>query len=258
MKIPRALVRTMLAFACLLPVTARAAGPAPGIYQLRSLSSDWCAGYRPGDGAARLPYLATGDCAKPYQRSQGSLVPGILLGIPVSLGGSETLGYSPIAIVPHPSGGFTLRSVPPYYARMDGAPNGANRLLSCVTVARNVVIGPPGIDIWPCDLGNGAAWSQAGGGDQRFYLTPAGGDGNYTISAMDSSGDNRHGNCIDVRGASQTINTDLIWWECNRQQNQVFHLTYIGPLTTRDDIATARALSPAGRLSGIAILPPLH
>jgi len=234
---------------------AYAAGPQPGIYQLRSLGSDWCAGFRPG-GGPRLPYLATSDCEKLYQRNPGSVaVPMIFLGIPVAVGGSEVLGYSPIALVPHPRGGFTLRSVPPYYARMDGTPNGANRLLSCVTVARNVVIGPPGIDIWPCDADGSQPWSQAGGADQRFNLTPAPGDGNYTISHVSSNDTNRQMNCIDVRGASTNLNTDLIDWQCNQQQNQVFHLTYLGPLTTRDDIATAQSLTPAAVLSSTVLVP---
>ncbi len=207
-------------------------------------------GYRAG-GGLRLPYLSTGDCQKLYQRSPGTPLPLILLGIPAGLGGSETLGYSPIAVVPLPRGGFTLRSVPPYYARIDGTPNDANRLLSCVTVARNVVIGPPGIDIWPCDLDNGAAWSQAGGLDQRFYFTPAAGEGNYTIATFME----RQYACIDVRGASRDINTDLISWECNHQQNQVFHLTWLGPLTTRDDIATAQAASPVAAIARMAVLP---
>lgn len=256
----RSLFRQMFATALFVVTaggieSANAAGPQPGIYQLRSLSSDWCVGYRPG-GGLRLPYLATGDCQKLYERSAGSAaLPMLLLGIPVSVGGSETLGYSPIAIVPHPRGGVTLRSVPPYYARMDGTPNGANRLLSCVTVARNVVVGPPGIDIWPCDLGNGAAWSAAGADDQRFTLTPAPGDGNYTITHVASDGTSRRTNCIDVRGASTNINTDLIDWECNGQQNQVFHLTYLGPLTTRDDIATAQSQTPSAVLSSTVLVP---
>ncbi len=246
-------MRCGLILASLLAIcaVAQAAGPAPGIYQLRSASSDWCVGYRAG-GGLRLPYLATGDCQKLYQRSAGTPLPLILLGIPAGLGGSETPGYSPIAVVPRPGGGFTLRSVPPYYAVINGTPNDANRLLSCVTVARNVVVGPPGIDIWPCDLGNGAPWSQAGGIDQRFYFTPAAGDGNYTIATFQE----RQYACIDVRGASQNINTDLISWACNHQQNQVFHLTWLGPLTTRDDIATAQPAGPSGLLSSIVIQPP--
>ena len=258
----RALVLSCLLVGVAGVEAASAAGPAPGIYQLRSLGSDWCVGFRPG-GGPRLPYLATSDCEKRYERSPGSVaVPLIFLGIPVAVGGSEVLGYSPIALVPHPRGGFTLRSVPPYYARMDGTPNGANRLLSCVTVARNVVIGPPGIDIWPCDTDGSQPWSQAGGADQRFNMVPAPGNGNYTISHMYSDDNSRHMNCIDVRGASANLNTDLIDWECNNQQNQVFHLTYLGPLTTRDDIATAQSLSPAAMLSNhvfvpVAALPPV-
>jgi len=255
----RKLLGRMIFLACFVLAaafseTASAAGPQPGIYQFRSLGSDWCAGFRPG-GGPRLPYLATGDCTKLYERSPGSVaVPLIFLGIPVAVGGSEVLGYSPIAIVPHPHGGVTLRSVPPYYARMDGTPNGANRLLSCVTVARNVVIGPPGIDIWPCDTDGAQPWSQAGSADQRFTLTPASGDGNYTISHVGSDDNTRHLNCIDVRGASTNINTDLIDWECNHQQNQVFHLTYLGPLTTRDDIATAQSLTPNTLLASTPLI----
>lgn len=256
----RKLFGRMIVMACFLIAaagfeSASAAGPQPGIYQLRSLGSDWCVGFRPG-GGPRLPYLATGDCTKLYERSPGSVaVPLIFLGIPVAVGGSEVLGYSPIAIVPHPRGGVTLRSVPPYYARMDGTPNGANRLLSCVTVARNVVIGPPGIDIWPCDADSSQPWSQAGGADQRFVLTAAPGDGNYTITQFVADDNGRRTNCIDVRGASTNINTDLIEWECNHQQNQIFHLTYLGPLTTRDDIATAQSQTPAAILSSTALIP---
>lgn len=233
---------------------AGAAGLRPGIYQLRSVSSDWCVGYRAG-GGPRLPYLAMGDCAKMYERGASSPALGILLGIPVATGGAETLGYSPIAVVPHPQGGYTLRSVPPYYARMNSAANGANRLLSCVTVARNVVIGPPGIDIWPCDLPNGAPWTQVGAPDQRFMLNVAPGDGNFTISHVAESNDRRVLNCIDVRGASQDINTDLDDWECNRQSNQTFHFVWLGPLTTRDDMATADASSPAAILAGRVVIP---
>jgi len=235
---------------------AAAAGLRPGIYQLRSVSSDWCVGYRAG-GGLRLPYLAMGDCAKTYARNPSSPALGILLGIPVSTGGAEVLGYSPIAVVPHPQGGYTLRSVPPYYARMNSAANGANRLLSCVTVARNVVIGPPGIDIWPCDLPNGAPWSQAGAPDQRFSLNAAPGDGNFTISHVAEANDRRGLNCIDVRGASQDINTDLVDWECNRQANQTFHFVWLGPLTTRDDMATSDASSPTLASRVLIPLPPV-
>ena len=133
--------------------------------------------------------------------------------------------------------------MPPYDARLGGSPNSANRMLSCVTVARNVVIGPPGIDIWPCDLGNGAAWSTAGGADQRFAFEPAGGVGEFYIRSLTD-----RGVCLDIRGASQNINTDLIRWECNKQQNQVFHFNALGPLTTRDDLVTAGASPP--RFSG--------
>lgn len=243
-------VLLMLALTC---AVARASGPAAGLYQLRS-PLGWCVGYRAGDGVARLPYLAMGDCQKLYQRNAGTALPAILLGIPIGLAGSETLGYSPIAIVPHPLGGYTLRSTKPYLARTDNSGDGT-RLGSCVTVARGVLIGPPGIDVWACD--QDGAWARAGGTDQRFYLTPVEGDGNYTISYIGSSGDNRVRYCIDVRGASQDINTDLISWECNGQKNQIFHLTSLGPLTTSDDIATARAVANANLASSLTVTVPI-
>ncbi len=218
------------------PAQSSGGPPGPGIYRLRAVGSDWCVGFRAG-GGLRLPFLATGDCDKTYASTPATISLASLIGIPITTGGEETLGYSPLAIVPHPAGGFTLRSVPPYNARL-GTANAANRMLSCVTIARGVVIGPPGIDVWPCDLAPGALWSTAGGDDQRFMVTSAGAPGDYYIHPF---GDRSM--CLDVRGASLDINTDLILWECTGQQNQVFHFDRRSGLTTRDDLATAAALT---------------
>lgn len=123
-----------------------------------------------------------------------------------------------VALIPHPFGGFTIRSASPTDARdKDG------RYSRCATIARGVVFGPASIDFLPCEADNEAIdFSQIGKPDQRFNFEKL---GNNIFMVFTNNGE-----CWDVRDQSINSGTEIIRWICTSAANQKFEFSYIGPL----------------------------
>jgi hypothetical protein len=97
----------------------------------------------------------------------------------------------------------------------------------CTTIARNVWIGAPRIDVRECDLPDGStSWASAGGAGQRFYIRHVA-NGVYEIASFDQT-------CWDVRDASRDIGADLLNVECSGGAHQRFRLTRDTGILDRD------------------------
>lgn len=110
------------------------------------------------------------------------------------------------------------------------------RLSRCATEARGVIIGPPRIDILPCDLQPGESeWMFAGGRDQKFSMN----DG-YTRAGRRTFGVVRIRSvqkCWTLRDSSRETLGDVVFETCAELQNQAFNIRYVGPITTPGDLA---------------------
>lgn len=170
----------------------------PGYYRLKPLHSGKCI----IEGSAnwpQLPNLIQWSCDHPYlQRT------------------------TVIALLPHPSGGYTFRlenNLGPQPSDRDAA---ANQLVRCASVARGVVFGPPRIDVHNCDIAVGMGdWAFAGVDDQRFDLLKAG-PGNYAINPVSNPDQ-----CWAIRDASVSNKADVIRWNCTGGADQSVQFEWI-------------------------------
>lgn len=178
--------------------------PVAGIYKIRSLQTGMCVGpwIKSGFGdsiAANDNFvMQLANCTEPNN-------PGYYFN-----------RY--VAIIPHPFGGYTIRSASPTDSRdKDG------RYSRCATIARGVVFGPAAIDLLPCESDNDATnFSQIGKPDQRFNFEKIG-ENVFMIFT-------NNGECWDVRDQATNSGNEIIRWICNSQANQKFEFTYISPL----------------------------
>ena len=237
------------------------AAPAAGVYTIRAVGADLCIGWRPG-GGLRLPFLATGHCGRKVEirdDHSGTII-GAFLGIPIPTASTVVYpGESTFVVLPHAAGGYTIRSANEWPARGLERQNTANRLLSCVTMARGVVFGPPGVDVLACDQPAGAGgYGSIGTTDQRFEILPVG-KGPPNRYHLLVNGGGRPQRCVEVRGASREVDTDLGVADCTGAENQVFEFNYSGsPAPWRDDLASAQALGwtdqgKGGMLSAVPV-----
>ncbi|HEX4848934.1 MAG TPA: hypothetical protein VFV30_12390, partial [Novosphingobium sp.] len=176
----------------------------PGVYRLRSVHSGGC--------------LAT-----------NFAVPRFLFQL--SSCGTELIGnmyYGDdglnLAILPHPAGGYTVRSAHPAY--LGWVQNGLRAPVNgeygnCLTVARGVILGAPRIELLPCD--SAGDWTRTGADDQRFFFLPSG-PGTYQI-ALALTGDGT--DCWALRNGSRDSQTDVIRWQCNRTADQMWEPRWI-------------------------------
>lgn len=119
-----------------------------------------------------------------------------------------------LAIVPDPSGGYSIRNL------VNGT-NGHDGIYpQCATVARGVVFGPSAIDMLPCESQNNNPLMVAA--DQKFTFERLG-SGVYKIHTPNNE-------CWDVRDSSLTENAETIRWGCNNNKNQEFLVKYELPI----------------------------
>ena len=189
---------------------AQASAPQPGVYTLRALHSQWC--LAPTAAFGRVDYLRSVSCDDPA---------------------------SEVMLLPHPSGGMTVR---PDLTNS----RVASRRTRCATVARGVVLGPPAIDVLPCDfeaLGSGRNWCAVGRLDQVFHFRRV---GRRTFAIHESQTESPNADavgdqCWDVRGASQDIGAETIRFECNGEAQQTFEVEFVRPIDATDEAACATA-----------------
>ena len=189
---------------------AQATAPQPGIYKLRALHSQLC--LAPTAAFGRVDFLHTVSCDDEAAE---------------------------VMLLPHPSGGMTVRA-DLTHTRV------SSRRTRCATVARNVVLGPPAIDVLPCDfegLGSNRSWCAVGRFDQVFHFRRVGRD---VFAIHDSQTESPDANgvgdqCWDVRGASQDIGAETIRFECNGEAQQAFEVRSIRPIDAPDEAACATA-----------------
>ena len=143
---------------------------APGVYRIEAKNSGLClgvAGVSVPKTAIREQYLAQISCL-PNTPPQNP---------------PHVFQIGEVEIVAEPGGGYRL--IPASAA-------------GCATVARGVVVGPPSIDVLPCD----------GAADQRFQLRVLErSDGGVVVEIHTGNGD-----CVAVREDSPKVGAELIRW----------------------------------------------
>lgn len=126
--------------------------------------------------------------------------------------------FSKFAIIPRPNKSYTIR---PQFS--SGLSLNFEPYTNCANIARNVLIGPKSIDFSPCvSTPHSNKKSEIGLEDQQFTFTKVG-ENIYQINTFDNE-------CFDVRGQNTGLNTEIIKWACNGQNNQKFELFYLEPL----------------------------
>ncbi|MBJ7439591.1 MAG: hypothetical protein JHD35_11270 [Sphingopyxis sp.] len=157
-------------------------GLRPGIYQIRNAFGTRCAYIESGTGVFEQDFIAAGDCDPR----------------------DETFFY----ILPHPAGGFTIRSsIVPQKGHVSGDTTG--QLPHCISVAREVMFGPARADYRGCSVDRQR--TSVGAEDQRFGLRPwAGQKSWYTISSVIGE----EVRCLDLRNASLNGLVDAVFLSC--------------------------------------------
>ena len=186
-------------------------GPRPGIYTMRALHSGKC--------------VMVTSLAGRYIADGVRLVQDACLNV---LSAPDYLDFYGFTFLPHPAGGYTIRTVFGGRAAVPG------QLSNCLSVAQGVVFGPARIEPRGCEVPNGAGWESAGIPGQRFKVTPR--QDAWEISIADLEGDNTQ--CIAAQGGSSEPQTDYIQWDCNGNADQRFMLTWVGPLAADVEAGT--------------------
>lgn len=182
----------------------------PAYYLIRPLNAQLCLSRHPGGGFEQ-PHLRLAACDPSDPRQQ-------------------------FAVLLH--GGATAHTL-----RTAVSLNGAGQLGECATAARGVVLGPPRIDLLPCEVdGSGAAWARgwgyAGAEDQRVRLTWQPGVSAWRLSVMVRG---KADECWAMRGDGAGEGTDVIRWPCNGNPGQSFNLTEVRRLPAVAEAELIRA-----------------
>lgn len=136
--------------------------------------------------------------------------------------------FSKLAIIPRPDKSYTIRS---QYSSGFGL--NFDTYNKCANIARNVIIGPKAIDFSPCmSPTNATKKSDIGLQDQQFTFIKIR-ENVYQIKTFDNE-------CFDVRGQNTGLDTEIVKWACNGQENQKFELTYIAPLDEGEIVNSLR------------------
>lgn len=203
--------------------------PGFGAFEVRGVDSSLCLGYRKG-GLTRAPHLALEKCELSYDKNK----PGSIL----------------ISVVPHRISGFTLR-VPPAFD--DRPQTVVTWLQTCVTGARDVLIGARSLDVLPCDNLDRMA-QNTGNVDQRFifvesevHVTNQLTDRYFSIKSFEDPK-----KCLDVRDTGREPGTEIILWDCNGKPNQLFQFRAKHPVVSIPEIDLSVSL---GYVSGQQNLP---
>ncbi len=182
-------------------------GPKPGYYRIRSLHTGFCLSANAGSNFLDLqerPMAA--DC---YAEVPDPAHPDTQL----------------FALVPHPDGGTTIRTL--LGVPRNGRAAVPGQISNCLTVAPGVVIGPARIEARACEVPSGAGWDKAGAEGQRLIIQQMAANAwEFRIAG----GNEDDPQCIAVRGASRDRGADFIKWGCNGNADQRFQLEWIGPL----------------------------
>ena len=189
-------------------------GPRPGVYRLRALHSGNCVvAYEPIDGLDRQARLAQIDC----RSLESSAAPE---------------RFSDFVMLPHPSGGYTLRS---QLAVAGGRAAVPGQISNCLTVAPGVVFGPARIELRGCEVPNGAGWDGAGGEGQRF-IVPQMASNAWELRI--AGGNPESPDCVAARGGSAESRTDYIKWGCTGNADQRFMFEWVRPVPADLEAAT--------------------
>ncbi len=175
--------------------------PRPGIYRLKPLHSGRCLSVNNAAGPTEKEYIEQILCRDNSNELERFIV------------------------IPHPLGGFTIRSQAIIFKDRRAA--NPDQVVYCATVARGVLFGPARIDVHACDLPAGAGdWVRAGLDDQRFNIVPVG-PSNYELRPVGASNE-----CWAIRGASRDSFVDVIKWSCNGGGDQHFNFEWVAPIAS--------------------------
>lgn len=183
---------------------AQGRGPRPGVYRIRSVLSGRCIVV---SGSGTNPPAETWDCENQDGWQHGGF-------------------NNHWVVLPHPSGGFTLRGHPQRLRFDNERPRRAGEYASCLSVARGVILGAPRIELQPCDTQRGD-WVYVGADYQRFFVLPAGGRSNLLASA--EAGDASE--CINLYNGGRGDGTGVIRWPCAQTSDQMWELEWYGVIT---------------------------
>ncbi len=189
-------------------------GPRPGVYRMRALHSGGCLiWYDPGHGAKGPIWLNQYNCAV------------------IDASPASASNYFEFNFVPHPAGGYTIRS---QVAAQGGREPVPGQVSNCLTVAPGVVFGPARMEIRGCEIPNGQGWEHAGGDGQRFLVLKMTSDA-WEIRLF--NGNPESPDCVAARGGGG-LGTDYIKWGCNGNADQRFMLQWVKPIPADVETAT--------------------
>lgn len=176
----------------------------PGVYLIRPLNAQLC-----------LEQVPAGGMEKPFMRLANC---------------NLQVSYQHFALVPSYANFVTIRTMASLGTQ--------NRLTGCATVARGVVFGPSRIDLLDCDFGPGnQSWHYVGNRDQKVNLVWSAQKSAHEIKTDNGFGTVR---CWAMRGGGSGLNTDVIQWDCNGQNEQFFNLIFLRPFDAAIEAETLK------------------
>jgi hypothetical protein len=186
----------------------------PGVYQFSSLLSGLCLSVT---ATSANPPLYTHNCG--FFNQEGRFP-----------------NQQRLVVLPHPSGGYTVRLWPARHSfrqrPFDGAqPLRTGEIGNCLTVARGVLLGAPRIEARPCDV-TGNDWTTAGAPDQRFAIRQV---GNNTVEFRLLTGNVSSLDCWTLRNSGRAVGTEVIQWQCNRTPDQLWQAQFVEPIPQGDE-----------------------
>ncbi|MFN3515760.1 MAG: PAN domain-containing protein [Novosphingobium sp.] len=182
---------------------AQGKGPRPGVYRIRSVLSGRCIVV---SSAGANPPAETWDCENRDTWQHG--------------------GFNNHWIVlPHPSGGFTLRGHPQRLRFENQRPPRVGEYGSCLSVARGVILGAPRIELQPCET-PGGDWVYTAADYQRFFLVPIG----QRAFLIGSAEVGDASECLSLYNGGRGDGTGVIRWPCARTSEQMWELEWYGAI----------------------------